>query len=325
MPRDPAFSIHSDTLEARILPRGATLTDLRFAGAPESLILGFRDTQNHQRIPVYAGAIVGPVANRIGAGQITLDGVTHQMPLNENGTTCLHSGNAGLHMLDWSVMAHKPDSILLGCTLAHGDHGLPGQRSITAAYRLAGDTLTVTLTALSDQTTAINLAAHPYWKLDTRDDLSGHRLQIHADQITPTDAHALPIGQTAKVVGTRFDFTQPTAIPLHPALDVNYCLATQMNTAPRPCATLTGASGITLSIATTAPGLQVYNGAFLPTARGVLHGGKDLVPYAGIALEPQFWPNAPHHGDFPPITLAPDTLWQQITTYRLTKADPLKI
>ena len=39
---------------------------------------------------------------------------------------------------------------------------------------------------------------------------------------------------------------------------------------------------------------------------------------AGIALEPQFWPDAPHHPGFPQITLRPGEVWKQVTSYRLT-------
>jgi aldose 1-epimerase len=64
--------------------------------------------------------------------------------------------------------------------------------------------------------------------------------------------------------------------------------------------------------------LQLYNGSGLTeTAAGMLPG-QQLRPFAGIALEPQAWPDAPHHPEFPAIRIDPITPYQQVTTYRIT-------
>lgn len=62
-----------------------------------------------------------------------------------------------------------------------------------------------------------------------------------------------------------------------------------------------------MQVATTAPGLQVYDGAGLPR------------PRAGVALECQHWPDAVHHPHFPDTILRPGALWQSITRYRFQK------
>lgn len=314
----PAVTLSSTHLHASILLRGATLAALRFGRDAPNLLLGFADPADHFAVPVYAGALVGPVANRITGGTVTLDDVTYHMPLNENAETCLHSGPLGLHALDWQVTHQTASEVTLTIHLKDGDHGLPGNRDISASYRLEGSTLILDITAQSDRATPMSIAAHPYWNLDGAADLAGHRLQIMADHVLPVDERNLPTGVILVTAGTEFDFHALTAVPTTKSLDVNFCLDTSGPVDRTAAATLVGRSGTQLEIATTALGLQVYNGAFLPRMPRALEGGRDLAPFAGIALEPQFWPDAPHHPAFPQITLKPGEIWKQVTSYRLT-------
>lgn len=315
---DP-LTIRSDALSARILPYGASLVGLHRRGVALNLVLGFADPQGHARIPVFAGAVVGPVANRIRGGRLELAGQTHQMPQNDGGNT-LHSGPEGLHARVWKVHRHVADRLQLGMKLADGDCGLPGNRVISADYDLKGDQLTLTLTAESDRPTAMNLAHHPYWTLDDLADIASHRLQIEADHFLPTDAQNLPTGNLEKVAGSTVDFRTARPVPRDMILDLNFCLPETARPHIRPVATLIGATGTRLGIATDAPGLQAYNGANLPPTPAVLPGHRALHPYHALALEPQFWPDAPHHPHFPRITMAPGHIWQQTIRYRITSA-----
>lgn len=318
MQQPHSLHLSSEALHVTVLSRGATLAAVRMGKDHPNLLIGFPNRQDHIDVPIYAGNLVGPIANRIKDGQIQLNGQKHQMARNEAGLTALHSGPEGIHAHDWRIVAQDSSRIELALSLRDGDQGLPGNREITAIYNLSGAVLTIEITAQSDQPTPMNIAAHPYWKLDDLPDVSGHRLLLHAPTYLPVDEHTLPTGQIVPVAGTIFDFTSPRAVPLTPELDVNYCLATDNRQTAQPCATLTGATGVTLDIATTAPGLQVYNGSGIPALEAVLEEGRALGPYGGIALEPQFWPDAPHHPHFPKITLNPGVLWRQLTTYQLS-------
>jgi aldose 1-epimerase len=97
------LEISSDALTAHLSPRRVALLGLYFAkdtnlkGNTRNLVLGFADLDQHHIVPIYAGALVGPVTNRISGGQIPLDSVIHQMPRNEANRTTLHSGPKGLH------------------------------------------------------------------------------------------------------------------------------------------------------------------------------------------------------------------------------------
>ena len=57
-----------------------------------------------------------------------------------------------------------------------------------------------------------------------------------------------------------------------------------------------------MAVTTDAPGLQIFT-------------GKDI----GIAIEPQHWPDAMHHAQFPSIELRPGETYQQNSTYRFSR------
>ena len=283
-----------------------------------NLVLGFENLADHHNIPIYAGAIVGPVANRISHGKVAIAGQTYHMPLNENGITTLHSGDQGLHAQTWQILTQSTDSVTFQCRLQAGAVGLLGNRTFTVRYTLSGLRLMVELSAVTDHPTAFNLAAHPYWNLDSGPDVSAHQLTVHADHILPVDHNNIPTGAIAPVAGTPFDFRKPRPIPIGQGLDHNFCLSRQTAPAPRLACTLKGRSGTSLTIRTTAPGLQVYDGAFLPDMPGALDGKRDLRPYGAIALEPQSWPDAPNHPAFPSISFGPDKAFRQETVFDVT-------
>lgn len=312
------ITLRSEKLEVRVLAAGAALVGVRLAGLARNLVLGFTDPADHQRVPIYAGAVVGPVANRLRDGQMPLGGKMYQMPLNEAGRTTLHSGDAGLHARVWTVKERGNTHVTLGLSLSDGECWLPGVRHFTTTYHVDGVQLLLTQTATTDRLTAVNLAAHAYWNLDGAVDVSGHRLQIDAEDLLPTDALNLPTGARVSQRGSAFDFSAARPVPLDPALDVNFCLADDMRANLAPAATLRGSDGTTLRIETTAPGLQVYNGSGLPDDAPTVADFPPLAPYSALALEPQMWPDAPNHRGFPTWEVAAGATYRQQTRYTLS-------
>ena len=304
------IKISAGHLQADILTLGATLRHVGLNGVAHSLTLGSETVSDYEGKMQYFGALVGPVANRIAAAKTTLHGKSLQFDPNENGNL-LHGGRIGLHHKIWTVARLAPDSVTLSLSLPDGEFGWPGTRAITAVFSiLPPATLRLIITATTDAPSLLNVANHSYWNLDGTDNWLGHSLQIAADHILPVDAALLPTGEIAPVADTPFDLRTGTRlIQGHPPLDTNFCLA-PAKAALRKVAVLTGASGITMTIATTEPGLQIYDGQ--RTARP----GK--TPYEGIAIEPQGWPDAPNHANFPSVEIAPDKPYAQTTEWHFT-------
>ncbi|WP_339766467.1 aldose epimerase family protein [uncultured Pseudosulfitobacter sp.] len=305
------IEISNDHLRARLSPRGAGLVGLWHGAVTRSLVLGYADGTPAG----YMGALVGPVANRIGGAAVTIDGTRWQMQANE-GTTCLHSGDDGVHSRVWTVSDHSATEVTFSLALDHGECGLPGIRRMNARYTLEGSALRLDICAITDRTTVMNIAHHPYWNLAGSGTVQDHSLRVFGDSYLPVDADKLPTGAQTSISALGLMPDRDT--PLHHAapMDHNICLGRKRDT-PHPAACLTGPNGLHLTISTTEPGLQVYDGAGLPDQPDAAMLGAKIGPYAGIALEPQGWPNAPHNDSFPAITLLSGNNYRQTTIYTL--------
>lgn len=306
-----------DGTVASILDWGATLRDLVVPGRdgrPQRVVLGHDRIEDYRANPAYLGAIVGRHANRIGAGRFVLDGHSHQLTLNEGGRTHLHGGITGFSHQPWQVTACTGTSVTLTLTSPDGDQGYPGTVTATCTYALAVPaTLRVELSATTDAPTPVNLAHHSYFTLQDGADARDHRLQLAAAQYTPVDADQIPTGQIAPVAGTPYDFRKARAIDL--ALDHNFVLS-----GDGPAAVVTAPDGrLALTVTTDAPGLQVYDGRGLNAAPPGI-GGQAHFPHAGLALEPQHFPDSPNQPGFPGVILRPGRTWRQRSEFRFTAA-----
>ena len=311
--------LKSGQLTAHVSRKGAALMGLWHASFPFCLTVSPANPEEFSLEPYYCGALVGPVANRISNACITIKRQKWRLAPNE-GTTTLHNGTDGLHSKVWQVTAQTETSVTLEVELPHGDAGLPGHRRITARYSLEPENCVVLdITAQTDRTTVINIAHHPYWNLDGADTVANHLLLIAAEKFTPTDPENLPTGEVMPLNGSNYDFRKPKLIPTEQALDANLCLADVRRAATEFAARLSVSCGPTLEIFTTEPGLQVYNGSGLSDDGTKLHDGRKFGPFAGVALEPQGWPNAPNTPGFPPISLTPEQVYQQQTRYHISQ------
>ena len=293
-------------LTVSLLTWGAVLQSVRLAGVDHDLTLGSDRLADYEGEMCYHGAIMAPVANRIGHARAVIGGKDHRFQANE-GPHCLHSGSDGAHAQLWEIVSAGDTHATLALTLPDGLGGFPGNRRVEARFSLTDDRLRLEIHAVSDAETLWNATNHSYWTLDGGTDFSGHRLQINADHWLPTDAEARPSGQIAPVAGSAMDFRQPRPLtPGVPALDHCFCLSSEQ-VPLREVLHLQGKSGVSLHVATTEPGVQIYD------ARGARQ------PYDGIAIETQGWPDAPSFPAFPSIRLRAGETRVQITEWRLQR------
>lgn len=307
-----SIRLTSGPLAVSVLTLGAILQDVRLAGTPWPLTLGSGQLAAYEGPMDYFGAIVGPVANRIAGARAIIDGTEWVFEANE-GSNLLHGGPTGPHAEIWDIAEASDRAVRLSLSLAHGLGGFPGNRQISARYAVEDNALTLTLTATTDAPTLMNLAHHGYWNMDGTATIAGQRLQVAADRYLPVDAALLPTGEARPVTGA-FDLQQGRALDLHEGFDHNFCLCER----PRdltPAAELAGQSGVRMVIETTEPGLQVYDAHGLSTAPHIGHAGEPYGRNAGLALEPQRWPDAPNHPGFPSVALKPGEVYQQVTRF----------
>ncbi len=309
----------SGGLVVEILSLGAIVHRLSAPtpGGPIDAIAGYPSLEAYAADTGYLGAIVGRCANRIGDARFVLDGETLHVSANE-GSNCLHGGVTGFNRRIWAIEGLDParPRAVLTYISPDGEEGFPGEVRVRAAYELtADDTLVIAYEAETDRATPVNLSQHIYFNLSGGGDVLDHTLQIAGSAITPVRGDLIPTGALMPVAGTPFDLRRGRVIgdalaEPHPQLaipngfDMNWAL----DPASGPALTLTSPkTGLSLEIETDQVGMQVYSGQSMPAP---------FVKHAALALEPQGFPDAVNHPNFPSVIVRPGEIYRHRSVYR---------
>lgn len=306
------ISIQAGDYCASVITWGASLQSFLVDGLAHSLIIGAPTAEDYFTDFRCYGAIVGPVANRINAGRIHTNGKIIDLERNENGRTHLHGGSQGFSNRNWQLRDYDQKSVCLSLHHPDGLGGFPGNILATVTYKLSDEgKLSVELTGMSDQVTWFSPAVHAYWTLDGSKDLSNHRLTVFADHYLPVNTDKIPLGDVDSVVDTEFNYSRPQTPRL--GLDHNFCLTNCAKNISLRRACCLETRALRLDVETTEPGLQLYYGKAMP----VKNNPRNVV--AGLAIEPQGWPNAVNEPDFPSVDLLPEKKYQQLSCFTVTK------
>ncbi|VWX61797.1 Aldose 1-epimerase [Burkholderiales bacterium 8X] len=330
---------------------GGIVTELRVpdrSGTIGNVVLGFAALADYEARNPHFGTIVGRCANRIDRGRFSLDGEDFQLPIND-GAHSLHGGLLGFGKRCWNI---EPLPVVDDCAAVDlflvsedGDQGYPGRLEVRVRYTLTPEgEWRIDYHARSDRRTIVNLTHHDYWNLAGGGSILGHRLSIAASRYCPVDEGLIPTG-IEDVAGTPFDFRLSTPIGVRirapdaqliraRGYDHNWVLdrgepsaasASSTSSAPgelRPAARLEDpASGRSLDVETTEPGLQFYSGNFLD-ATLLGSGGETYRQGDGLCLETQHFPDSPNHPGFPSVVLEAGTPYTSSTLHRFGLCSP---
>jgi aldose 1-epimerase len=314
-------------LVLHLLGLGACVHRLEVTGGDgrrRDVVLGHDTVEERLAGREFHGAVVGRYANRIAHGDLPLPGGRVSLPTNDRGHH-LHGGPDGFHRREWVVEERGERHVRFGLTSPDGDQGYPGTLRATATYRVTEDTVDVELTATADAPTVVGLTQHAYFHLGgvgtgTIDD---HHLTVRASRYTPIDPTGIPLGHHDGVDSTPFDLRDGPRLgdvlrTPHPqlldagGLDHNLVLdpAPPGSDGVREVAVLDHpATRTRLSLSSDRPGLQVYTANGLDGST-VGHGGVPHRQGDGVALEPQSFPDSPHHPEWPSVLLEPGATWR---------------
>ena len=326
-------TLRSDTgAEANVITWGAVLRDLIVpigARGPQRVVLGLNTLEDYIRHSPYFGGIAGRYGNRIRNGRFRLGERTFQLSLNDGGHS-LHGGTRGFSSRPWQLAGSDGSSVALTLLSPDGDEGYPGNLMVSCIYKLVGSTLRVELMATGDAPTPVNLCQHSYFNLDGSPSILDHTLQLASDFYTPTDAELIPTGEVRAVAGTVYDFRERRLVRMTDEsagrlcrYDMNFVLRRDrlipsgMDERPLAFAGIlaSDASRVSLEVWTTEPGLQVYDG-WMTDVPVPGRDGRRYGAYAGMCLEPQYFPDSPNRPHFPDAILRPGEVYRQITEYR---------
>ena len=291
-------------------------------GTPGTITLSYKTLEEALSGGVF-GSVIGRFANRIDGGGFSIDGNRYDLvSVNEKTRVHIHGGQNGFQRQLWSgTCGTDADGafVVLKLTSPDGHEGYPGKVDVEVVYRLSpGNTLSVAYRGTTDKPTHLNLTNHAYFNLAGEGDVRGHLLTMTCNEVLEIDERKIPTGKKLRVAGGPFDFLSPKPIgeDLESVADGGYdhCFIIPKNEefkagAPIPFAKLSDpASGRTMEIASTLPGVQIY------TAN---HFNNNPHPrWGGICFETQFFPDTPNKPDFPSSLLRPGEVYRHVTEFR---------
>jgi aldose 1-epimerase len=309
--------------EVSVTNYGGAITSLKTPdrhGEFGEIVLAYETLDDYARNPRYFGALIGRHANRIARGRFSLNGVEYQLPCN-NGANHLHGGFQGFDKRVWDAQ-QDGNTLHLTYFSKDGEEGYPGNVTASVDYTLRDNELRTNYRATTDRDTIVNLTNHSYFNLRGVGTILDHELTLNADHFTPVSEDLIPTGEIEPVDATPMDFRKGKAIGSDLAdvaggYDHNFVLNDWDGSLRLAARLYEPVSGRALEILTTEPGIQFYSGNFLD---GSLIGknGVAYEKYTGLCLEPQHFPDAPNHPNFPSTILRPGEEYKHTSIYRFS-------
>jgi aldose 1-epimerase len=330
------FTLTNDhNLSVRILDLGGILTEVNAPdrkGVAKNVVLGLGDLKAYEKTGAL-NSLIGRYANRLKGG-FTLDGKHYDLAANAKGVT-IHGGRPSYGARVWqSALLTEPGraGVVLSLVSPDGDQGFPGELKIKVTYSLDNqDDLALDYEETTDKPTVTTLTNHVYFNLagNGSGSVYGQKLQVMADQFTPTDEDQVPTGALAPVAGTALDFRRMTPIGARVAssepqmllshgYDHNFVLNKPAGD-PLPLAVrlYDPASGRLMEMRTSEPGVQVYSANNM-TGNLVSAAGTTIRQGDGLALETEHYPDSPNKPNFPSTVLRPGAVLRSRTVFHFT-------
>ena len=327
------FTLKNDHgMSVKVLSYGGIITQINTPdrnGQVKNVVLELADLKTYEAKPFFS-SLLGRYANRLSGGGFTLDGIRHDLPSGPDGIAS-HGGPTSIAKQVWTGTPfhhHGKAGVTLTYVSPDGDGGYPGTVSFSVTYTLTSrNALRIDYRATTDKPTVLNLSHHAYFNLVGGGTVYDQTVQVMANTYTPINARKLAIGTVAPVAGTGLDLRQvgklgdrvaadDPQIKLAGGLDNNFVIDGGGRGRLVPAVRMADpASGRTLEVLTTQPGVQLFtansfNGSLkTPEGRGLDKG-------AGLAIETQHFADSPNHDNFPTTVLRPGQVFKQTTEYR---------
>ncbi|WP_165186393.1 aldose epimerase family protein [Caulobacter soli] len=327
------FTLKNDRgMTVKVLSYGGVITQVDVPdrkGEIKNVVLELADLKAYEARANFS-SLLGRYANRISNGGFSIDGVRHDLPSGAEGVSS-HGGPTGFSTRLWSgapFERHGEAGVTLAYTAVDGEGGYPGTLKVTVTYTVTRqNALRIDYRATTDKPTVINLSHHAYFNLAGDGNVYDQTAQVLAQTYTPINARKLPTGEIVSVAGTALDLRQPVRlgdrvtaddpqIKFANGFDHNFVVDGGGRGKLVPAVRVADpASGRTLEVATTQPGVQLFtansfNGSLkTPDGRGLEKG-------AGLAIETQHFADSPNHANFPSTVLRPGEVFTQTTEFR---------
>ncbi len=317
-------------MKAQVTDYGAILVRLFVPtreGSKTDVVLGYDSVEGYERNPSFFGATIGPNANRIAGACFELEGITYLLDVNDNENNLHSHREYGYHKRLWrGEIIDK--GVVFFLEDQDGSMGFPGNKRLEVTYSLDEEQgLTIHYRGESDKKTVLNLTNHSYFNLDGHGSgsIEEHSVRLYASHYTPVRAGAIPTGEIAPCKGTPMDFEEPHKVGerirddfaqllLTGGYDHNWVIDGADGKLRKAAEAEGAASGISMEVWTTLPGMQFYAGNFLMPEKG--KDGAEYTYRSGLCMETQFYPNSVNTPSFPSCIAGEGKVYEATTVYR---------
>ena len=335
------IDISSDKIQVSLLNIGAAIYQLKVKDKHDNwqnIVLSYKNIEQYliDNKPAI-GVVPAVISNRIHNAEILLNGEKYQLNANEFANA-LHSGD--LRYLLWGVETFSKEStlgVIFTIQLPHLYHGLPGSMILSIKYSIndQGDFYIEYIAKAVDKTIVANMTNHSYFNLDgtVAHGMSNHFLQINAQHYLQLNDMNLPTGVLEFSEGA-FDWQKEKNVAdmlsqhnlqlqcrngydHYFVFDKPIENKEDFNKFELPCnlTIRSNLTGITMSITSTYPGVQLYTGNYLSEHGNIVQGNLAYLEHSGICLETHYHPNGFEYKKFPNISINSNSTQHNITKY----------
>ncbi len=291
------IKLQTEDVILTLLPMGASIYKLETKnnqGLFKNIVLNHKNPDDYaNNNPEYYGNTCGRVAGRIKDATFTIDDTTYNLTKNCNNKHTHHGGIDALNSVVWDYEITEDDETHV-CTFTYSskdmDNGFPGNVDFMIEYVLHENTLCVNYFAKSDKNTYINLTNHTYFNLsDNHEHIYKHMLELDSSHYVSLDEENMPV-DIVSCEDSIFDFSTPNnfyalkniennALKVQKGYDHTFLLDKLKDFSLRLSSKDGGRS---VTIKASYPAVVIYTNNF----------AKNDNVHTGIAIEPQYAPNA---------------------------------
>lgn len=298
--------INDNGIEVKCINLGCIITEINVPdkyGKYENVVLNYEEYDSNLTSTAYLGAIVGRNAGRIGGAEVEIDGMKYELDKNDGNNT-LHGGKDGFNIkkFDFEIIKEKECvGVKFYYVSEDGEGGFPGKVKIEVCYLLNNNNeLKISYYGISDKNTILNMTNHSYFNLsgNCKRKITGHTLQIKAEEFTELDEESIVTGKMISVKNTPFNFTKPKKIgqdiyddyyQLNITKGYDHFFKFRNGIEIENRAELYDEeSGRGLLISTNCSGIVVYSGNYI--SEGKLSIGRNIEARDAVCLETQNTP-----------------------------------
>ncbi len=317
---------NADSMEVCITNYGAHVVSITVPGrdgVKRNVVAGFDSIGAYLDAEgVYPGGMEGRFAGYVRDGKTEIDGKPLTLPVGKSGSYTA-GGTSPWRKRVFNAEQTSDTTLTLALTSGSEEDKLPGDVAARIDYTLHYDnSLSVSITAMSDAKTLMDVTQKIYFNLSGRDsgNVNTHKLAIKSEQYLPIDSLGTPLGHTLMCIWTPRDFNKGKSVSAFMALDKekyktedvkgSYWLLARNRDRKIPVATITSPeSGITLNISASYPVLYVRT-----------YAGNGKNPQY-ITVTPQSFPVGPNYHSWDSSILDKDSVYHTNATYRFGIAE----